>query len=213
MNRKLVATCSHHSRTTPARFRSVKTNLAHCSAPTPASGNGLTSPRYTNSEILRGPLSGQFKSFICPSMPDRGCAALADLNEMREALEREWLNELGRLAPCNGFGETFATHGGRLESPCAPARVDEIILDRREPHDGAEIGRHVRKPRPLPHHFHLGKERKELEHVTHEAFLELQGRARGIKRIGVGRTAHHELAARALRDIDVQAAGHDDGIE
>src|SRR5207244_5791029 len=134
MNRKLVARCSHHSRTGPARFCSIKTNSAHFSAPASTSGNGLTSPRQTNSEILRGPFSGQFKSFICASMPDRSCPSFADLNKVGEAIEREWLDELGRLAGCNGLGEALAAYGRCLESPCAPARVDEIVLNRREAH-------------------------------------------------------------------------------
>src|SRR5436305_10932143 len=117
MNRKLVARCSHHSRTGPAGFLSMKTNSAHTCGPACAAGNGLTSPRQTNSEILRGPLSGQLRSFICASMPDRGCAALADLNEIRKAIEREWRNELGRVAGCNGLGEALAADRRCLKTP------------------------------------------------------------------------------------------------
>ena len=133
-------------------------------------------------------------------------AALADLNEMREAVEGEGLDQVRRLSAGNGLREVLAADRCRLEPPGAPARIDEIALQRRDPHNRAEIGGHVGNPRPLPHDLHFGQEWKQFEHVTHEAFLELQGRARGIERIGVGGAAHDELAARGLRDIDVQAA-------
>ena len=47
----------------------------------------------------------------------------------------------------------------------------------------------------------------------HQPFLEIQGRTRGVDAVGIAGTAHHQLAAGGLGDVDMQAAGDDDLIQ
>src|SRR5262245_9996034 len=65
MNQNEVGTWHHHSRTTPAVLFSRNTKAPQSrSEPPPGSGIGFTSPPQTNSEMLRGPLRGQFRIFM-----------------------------------------------------------------------------------------------------------------------------------------------------
>src|SRR5882724_2061132 len=65
MNQNEVGTWHHHSRTTPAVLFSRNTKAPQSrSEPAPGSGIGFTSPPQTNSEMLRGPLSGQLRTFM-----------------------------------------------------------------------------------------------------------------------------------------------------
>src|SRR5882724_5926419 len=65
MNQNEVGTWHHHSRTTPAVLFSRNTKAPQSrSEPTPGSGIGFTSPPQTNSEMLRGPFSGQLRIFM-----------------------------------------------------------------------------------------------------------------------------------------------------
>src|SRR5882724_12363130 len=65
MNQNEVGTWHHHSRTTPALLFSRNTKAPQSrSEPAPESGIGFTAPPQTNSEMLRGPLSGQLRTFM-----------------------------------------------------------------------------------------------------------------------------------------------------
>ena len=101
-----------------------------------ASGPGgvLTSPRQTNSEMLRGPLSGHVMIFI-PLNARPKPRPFADLIEAAEAVERERLDQVGRAARWRSSPPCVAADRRRLEAPGAPAGIDEVILDRRQAHD------------------------------------------------------------------------------
>ncbi len=82
------------------------------------------------------------------------------------------------------------------------------------PITGREVRRHVGHARPIgAAPSTLAHEREQLQHVAHQPFLEVERRARRVEAVGIGRPAHHQLAARRLRDVDVQAARHDDLVE
>src|SRR6185295_1971560 len=98
MNQKEVGTWHHHSRTTPASLFSRNNQSAKAPSSTDAgSGIGFTSPPQANSLMLRGPLRGQFMTFIASSsMADRGRTLFTDLRIFDEAVEIERLDQLVR---------------------------------------------------------------------------------------------------------------------
>src|SRR5262245_57951897 len=98
----------------------------------------LNSGPCTNSWALRGPLSGQWISFIA-SVSDRSRALLADLLETVEAIEGEGGDQIGSPAGRQALGHALAADGRRLEAPRPPAGVDEVVAYRRRAHDRAEI--------------------------------------------------------------------------
>src|SRR5512143_2644977 len=120
MNQKEVGTWHHHSRTTPAVLFSICTYSAHSRSETrTGSGIGFTSPPQTNSEVLRGPLSGKFMILLGSlqrSMPDRGCALFADLLHLLEAGQAEGLDQLVRFVVGDGVGHGETTDRRRLEA-------------------------------------------------------------------------------------------------
>src|SRR5258708_22766031 len=91
MNQVLLGVCSHHSAPSPAVLSSRNKYSAHAASEQVAgSGIDLTSPPQTNSEILRGPLSGQCMIFIgrAPRLvADRSRAPFADEVEGAGAIE------------------------------------------------------------------------------------------------------------------------------
>src|SRR5262245_33040080 len=88
MNQNDVGTWHHHSRITPAELFSRNTQAPQSRSPRSAGfGISFTSPPQTNSEMLRGPLSGQLRIFMAASMSHRCRAFFADLREVDEAVE------------------------------------------------------------------------------------------------------------------------------
>src|SRR6185369_5957722 len=142
MNQKEVGTWHHHSRTTPASLfsRNSQSPQARSSSEV-GSGIGFTSPPQANSLMLRGPLRGQFMTFIALSlsMADRGRALFADLRIFDETVQIEWLDEVMRRIVGDGVRHGKAADGSSLEAPGAPAAVDVIVLYRRQAHDGREV--------------------------------------------------------------------------
>src|SRR5262249_24990474 len=87
------------------------------SDPAAGSGIGFTSPPQTNSEMLRGPFSGQFRIFMLTnSVPHGGSAFFADLGEVDEAVAAEGLRGVGHLARGDGSGHALAADGRGLEA-------------------------------------------------------------------------------------------------
>ena len=165
--------------------------------------------------MLRGPFERAVHDLHGVALNDRPTPR-PSRRPARSASKRSSANGSSRSgwrAGGDALGHALAGHRRRLEAPGAPAGVDVVVLDRREAHDRAEVGRHVGHARPLAQHLHLAEEREQLEHVRHQAFLEVERGARGVERVGIGRAAHHQLAARALRDVDVQRARDDDRVE
>src|SRR5215510_12153339 len=99
MNQKDVGTWHHHSRTMPAVLFSRKTQAPQSrSERSLGSGMSRTSPPQTNSEMLRGPFSGQLRIFMTASMSHRRRALFADLVEIDEAVEAERRDQVRHLA-------------------------------------------------------------------------------------------------------------------
>src|SRR4030095_571613 len=135
MNQNEVGTWHHHSRTTPASLFSRNSQSAKARSSSDAgSGIGFTSPPQANSLMLRGPLRGQFMTFMALSlsMADRGRAFFADLRVFDEAVQVERLDELVRIVVGDGVRHGHAADRCRLEAPGAPAAVDVVVLDRRQ---------------------------------------------------------------------------------